>query len=176
MILIFGILAFALFSGVFRYNILYVIHPKSDTQGLLYYNTLHQLFVGIYVMELYLTGLFALVRDNKGNPACVGQTIFMGTSIGLTMVFQLFLSKSYSAPTRQMSLRVEPLGSKQILSELQSPEGMDTSADFSKYLSVPIPSVWIFAETSQMSLQDLYKVMGDMRSVNKVQIRELNSD
>ncbi|KAI4088489.1 MAG: hypothetical protein L6R37_008195 [Teloschistes peruensis] len=47
-------------------SMIFVIRPKYDTRGKVHQRALNQLFVGIYIMELYLVGLFALVRDEEG--------------------------------------------------------------------------------------------------------------
>lgn len=72
LILVFGATAFVLFSYVFRYHVLFVITPYLETDGLLYLVVLQQLFVGVYVMELYMVGLFTLVRDNNNQFVCGG--------------------------------------------------------------------------------------------------------
>ncbi|KAL8642315.1 MAG: hypothetical protein Q9228_000993 [Teloschistes exilis] len=95
LVLVFGGFAFAIFLGVFRNSMIFVIRPKSDTHGVLHQRALNQLFVGIYIMELYLVGLFALVRDEKGFSVCIAQAVLMAINLGLTMIFQYFLYASF---------------------------------------------------------------------------------
>ena len=59
------LIAFYMFWIAFRYNILYVTKLDSDTGGLLYPAALNQLFVGLYIFEVCLVGLFFLARDEN---------------------------------------------------------------------------------------------------------------
>ena len=63
LILVFNIIIYSTFLAVQRYNIFKMSRFDVDTGGLIYSKVINQLFVGLYVMELYLTGLFFLVRD-----------------------------------------------------------------------------------------------------------------
>lgn len=69
-ILVFNIITFCLFWFVYRYNTLYATGFRLDTGGLLFPRAINQLFVGLYVMELSLAGLFFLVRDESNFAAC----------------------------------------------------------------------------------------------------------
>ena len=100
--LVLSLIAFALFLLVFRYNILYVITSRFETDGLLYIKAPEQLFVGIYVMEIYCLGLFALVRDDMGRFVCPGQVGSMTVILRITVLFQCFLHRSYHPLTRQV--------------------------------------------------------------------------
>ncbi|KAI4157313.1 MAG: hypothetical protein LQ342_008383 [Letrouitia transgressa] len=95
LILVLAILTFGSFLAVQRYNILHVASFNTDTGGLIYFKALNQLFVGLYIMELYLVGLFFLVRDKDGQVACIGQGVAMVVSTGLTAAFQVALSQAY---------------------------------------------------------------------------------
>ncbi|KAL8765909.1 MAG: hypothetical protein Q9209_007152 [Squamulea sp. 1 TL-2023] len=100
--IVFGVIAFGLFLFVFRYSILFVIASYSETNGRLYLVALQQLFVGIYVMELYLVGLFALIRDSMDHFVCLGQVSLMVVIIGATAIFQHFLYKSFRPFAQQV--------------------------------------------------------------------------
>ncbi|KAL9609466.1 MAG: hypothetical protein Q9167_005772 [Letrouitia subvulpina] len=95
LILVLASLTFGSFLAVQRYNILHVASFNTDTGGLIYFKALNQLFVGLYVMELYLIGLFFLVRDKDGQIACTGQGVTMVISTGLTAAFQVALNQAY---------------------------------------------------------------------------------
>ena len=97
LILIFNIFAFALFYAVQRYNILNVSKSNLDTGGLVYPEALNQLFVGLYVMEIYLIGLFSLVRDGQNRAACPGQAIIMTIVALLTIVYQRIVNQGYQS-------------------------------------------------------------------------------
>ena len=46
-------------------------------------------------MELYLVGLFLLVRDDHHRSACVGQAVIMIIATAITAVFQLLLNEAF---------------------------------------------------------------------------------
>ncbi|KAL8644572.1 MAG: hypothetical protein Q9210_007186 [Variospora velana] len=81
--------------AVQRYNVLHVATFNTDTGGLAYIKGLFLLFLGLYFLEVYLVGLFFLVRDEKGKPACIGQGIAMVASIASTAVYHMFLKRAY---------------------------------------------------------------------------------
>lgn len=95
LILVFNIVTFSLFLVVQQYNILTVSRFDTDTGGLIYPKAIKQLFTGLYVMELYLVGLFFLVRDTQNRPACIGQATIMILVFFLTLVYQLLLTQAY---------------------------------------------------------------------------------
>lgn len=96
LILVFNIITFGLFLTVQQYNVLTVSRSDTDTGGLIYPKAIKQLFTGLYVMELYLVGLFLLIRDAQNKPACVGQAIIMTAVFFLTIVYQLLITQAYS--------------------------------------------------------------------------------
>ncbi|KUJ14413.1 DUF221-domain-containing protein [Mollisia scopiformis] len=95
LIILFAIITFTLFWIANRYNMLYVSRFKLDTGGLLYPRALNQTFVGLYIMELCLVGLFFLVRDENGDASCAPQGIIMIVSIVLTALYQVLLNWSF---------------------------------------------------------------------------------
>ena len=95
LILVLSILAFTSFWIVQRYNLLRVTSSSIDTGGLVYVKGLFQLFVGLYCMEVYLIGLFLLVRNEKNEATCIGQAIVLIIVMGLTATYHVFLQKAY---------------------------------------------------------------------------------
>ncbi len=72
---------------VFRYNLLYITVSRLNTRGLLYLTALNQLLTGVYVIELYIIGLFFLVRNNYNRATCVGQAVIIIIIIVITLAF-----------------------------------------------------------------------------------------
>jgi hypothetical protein len=68
LIMVFAIIIFTVLWLANRYCILYVFRHTEDTGSLLYPRAINQNFIGLYVMELCLIGLFFLVRDDKKTP------------------------------------------------------------------------------------------------------------
>lgn len=107
LILIFNIITFALFWFVYRYNTLYVTRFTLDTGGLLYPNAINCTFVGIYVLEIALIGLFFLVRDNNGDQACTGQAIGTIIMLILTAAYQILLNSAFRPLFRYLPITLE---------------------------------------------------------------------
>ncbi|KIV93973.1 hypothetical protein PV10_05141 [Exophiala mesophila] len=107
LILIFNIITFALFWFVYRFNTLYVVRFTRDTGGLLYPNAINTTFVGIYVMELALIGMFFLVRDENNDVACSGQAIATIVMLILTAAYQILLNNAFSPLFRYLPITLE---------------------------------------------------------------------
>ena len=101
LILVFNIITFSLFWFVFRYNTLYVTKFRHDTGGLLFPQAINHLFVGLYVMEIALIGLFFIqtgVDETTGEPiagACVPQGVIMIVVLIFTALFQWLLNRAF---------------------------------------------------------------------------------
>ena len=81
------------------YNFMFVFDFVTDTGGLAFPKAIQQTFVGVYFLELCLTGLFFLVRNPDGNGVpCKGQGILMVVLIVLTMTFQILAHRNVSFP------------------------------------------------------------------------------
>ncbi|KAL2438481.1 putative membrane protein C24H6.13 [Exophiala dermatitidis] len=107
LILLFNIVTFSLFWFVYRYNTLYVTRFTRDTGGLLYPNAINYTFVGVYVMEVALIGMFFLVRDDQGNVAGTGQAIGMIVILILTAGYQFLLNNAFSPLFRYLPITLE---------------------------------------------------------------------
>ncbi|KAJ5628700.1 hypothetical protein N7490_010928 [Penicillium lividum] len=107
LILVFNVITFGLFWFVYRYNTLYVTKFRFDTGGLLFPRAIHQLFTGLYVMEICLIGLFFLVRNEEGKAACKGQGIVMCFVLVLTIGYQILLSDAFGPLVRYLPITLE---------------------------------------------------------------------
>ena len=107
LILIFNIVTFTLFWFAYRYNTLYVTRFTMDTGGLLYPNAINYTYVGVYMMEVGLIGMFLLVRDENNNVACLGQAIGMVAILILTGIYQFLLNSAFSPLFRYLPITLE---------------------------------------------------------------------
>ena len=107
LILVFNIITFSLFWFVYRYNTLYVTRFTLDTGGLLFPNAINCTFVGVYVLEVALIGLFFLVRDDNGDVACEGQAIGTIIMLILTAIYQILLNNAFSPLFRYLPITLE---------------------------------------------------------------------
>lgn len=74
---------------------MYVYDLETDTGGLSFPTAVQQMFVGVYFLELCLTGLFFLVRNADGNGVpCKVQGILMIILLVLTILFQALVYHS----------------------------------------------------------------------------------
>ena len=85
-----------MFFTVQRYHLLNFSSFLFDTGGLVYPKAINQLFLGLYVMEIYLVGLFLLVRDEQGRVACVGQGSIMILVTMATVIYHFQLNKAFN--------------------------------------------------------------------------------
>ncbi len=107
LILLFNIITFSLFWFVYRYNTLYVTKFTRDTGGLLYPIAINYTFVGVYVMEVVLIGMFFLVRDDQNNTVCYGQGVGMIVILILTAIYQILLNGAFSPLFRYLPITLE---------------------------------------------------------------------
>jgi len=107
LIMVFAIVTFTVLWIANRYSMLYVYKHTEDTGGLLYPRAINQTFVGLYVMELCMIGLFFLVRDQKGNPACTPQAIIMIVVLVLTALFQILLNQAFGPLYEHLPISLE---------------------------------------------------------------------
>lgn len=83
----FATIGLYLFYLAYRYNILFVTDTNVDTRGLIYPRALRQLFVGVYVAEICMVGLFAC-------SVAIGPLILMIVFLIFTILFQASINKA----------------------------------------------------------------------------------
>ena len=123
LILVFNITTFALFLIVQQYNILNVLRFDTDTGGLIYPKAIKQLFTGLYVMEMYLTGLFFLVRNSQDQPACIGQAAIMLIVLVFTAIYHKILAQAYEPLLHHLPVMLGESTDKEVV---QSPSNGNT--------------------------------------------------
>ena len=113
LMLLFLLLTFSFFWFVYRYQTLYITRFTQDTGGLLFPRAINQLFVGLYVMELCLFGLFLLVQDvdpftgrPQGTP-CQGQAILIFLVFIFTIIYQILLNHSFGPLLQYLPITLE---------------------------------------------------------------------
>lgn len=104
---IFAIITFSLLWVANRYTMLYVNRLENDTGGVLYPRAINQTFIGLYIMEVCLIGLFFLVTNDKGEYACTTQAIIMIVVTILTVIYQFLLNYSFGPLFRYLPITFE---------------------------------------------------------------------
>ncbi|KAK9448960.1 uncharacterized protein V1518DRAFT_416805 [Limtongia smithiae] len=91
-----SLIAFSLFYISYRYQFIYCNYSPIDSSGLYFPRAIHQLFTGVYVMELCLIGLFFLVRDEELRASCTPHAVIMIIVLLVTVVYQNVLRQSFA--------------------------------------------------------------------------------
>lgn len=115
LILLFAAIGIFFFYFAYRYNFLYVYNTGVDTRGAVYPRALQHLFVGLYIAEVCLLGLFATRLSNVG---AIGPFVMMILLLIFTALFHIglngalqplidYLPKSLEAEERLSLLQVE---------------------------------------------------------------------
>lgn len=107
LISIFVIITFSLLWFAHRYSMLYVTRFEHDTGGVLYPRAINQTFTGLYFMELCMAGLFFIVEDDNKTNTCTPHGIVMLVVLGLTVLFQVLLNRSFSPLFRYLPITFE---------------------------------------------------------------------
>jgi hypothetical protein len=87
-ILVVGLVMFAVFLIVYSYQAIYVLDGDPQSPGLLYWEALHQIFVGIYTKDIFLIGLFAL--QNTVGPAMIATLLLGGVALTQSYIHRNF--------------------------------------------------------------------------------------
>ena len=87
LMLFWSTLGLGFFYLAYRYNILFVSDTQVDTRGLFYPRALKHLFVGVYIAEICMIGLFSVSK--AGGPAAL-----MAVFLIFTIIYHMTLSKS----------------------------------------------------------------------------------
>lgn len=96
LILPIGMIMFGLFLMVHSYQAIYVLETNKDTAGLLYWEALNHLFVGIYTMNLFLLGLF--IVQNALGPTIIAAFLIVGVAL-----VQSYVQKNFRPLMRYVS-------------------------------------------------------------------------
>jgi len=72
--LLFAAIGLYFFYCAYRYNMLYVYNMDVDTKGAVYPRALQQVFVGLYIAEVCLIGLFAMASGGPSQAPANGQS------------------------------------------------------------------------------------------------------
>lgn len=107
LIMVFNLIVFSLYWVTQRYNVLYVYRFKNDTGGLLFPKAINQLFVGVYVLEICLIGLFFLARNSKDNASAIPQAVIMIVVLVATIIFHWLLNGAFAPLFRYLPITLE---------------------------------------------------------------------
>ncbi|KAG2167160.1 hypothetical protein VTO58DRAFT_101270 [Aureobasidium pullulans] len=104
LVMVFNLIVFSIYWITQRYNALYVYQFRHDTGGLLFPRAINQLFVGLYIMEIAMIGLFfAFPGDDK----CTAQAIIMIVMLVATAIFQWLINDAFAPLFRYLPITLE---------------------------------------------------------------------
>ncbi|KAJ6595663.1 hypothetical protein DFH09DRAFT_1135267 [Mycena vulgaris] len=88
---------FFAFYQLYKYLFLWQFEqpPSSDTGGLFFPKAISHVFVGLYIQQICMVGLFLLARDQNNKPSAAPQGALMIVLIALTALFQMLINNSY---------------------------------------------------------------------------------
>ncbi|KAK6348675.1 hypothetical protein TWF718_006463 [Orbilia javanica] len=105
--LFFASMVFGLFWLVYRYNLLYVMDYQVDSGGLYFPKAINHLYMGLYIMEICMTGLFLLVRDENDEIFCLPHAIIMLVMFFLTIIFQRVMYTNFAPLLEYLPITLE---------------------------------------------------------------------
>lgn len=90
-------MGFSLFWFVYKYLFIYVMDlpAANETAGQFFPLAIQQVFVGVYIGQVFLAALFFFVQDAQGNQAAIAEGGLMIALIILTAIFHLILQRNY---------------------------------------------------------------------------------
>lgn len=106
MLLIAG-LAFFLFYIAYLYSMFYVSDFPNDSGGLAFSRAIYQSFIGIYLMEILMAGLFLLAQNERGSQSAIAQGILMCVLILITIGVHWTMCSSFDPLTYYLPVDVD---------------------------------------------------------------------
>lgn len=94
---LFALAGFALFWFVYKYLFIFVMDlpASSETGGLFFPKAISQMFIGLYIGEIFLAALFFLAQDESGSQSGVVHGILMIALILISIFFQKLVTKDF---------------------------------------------------------------------------------
>ncbi|KAG0149122.1 hypothetical protein CROQUDRAFT_74529 [Cronartium quercuum f. sp. fusiforme G11] len=98
---ILALLAFSVYWLAYKYLFLFTfdIPPAHETGGRFFPLAMNHVFIGLYVSQICLTGLFFLARNSNGEPSSIAEGSLMIILIVVTFFCHLLIRNSYAPLT-----------------------------------------------------------------------------
>ncbi|KAJ7754438.1 hypothetical protein B0H16DRAFT_744297 [Mycena metata] len=97
---------FFMFYQLYKYLFLWQFEQpaSSDTGGLFFPKAMTHIFVGLYIQQICMAGLFFLARDQNKKASSLPEGILMVILIVFTILFQMLINNSYGPLTHALPL------------------------------------------------------------------------
>lgn len=146
------LIAFSLFYIAYRYQFIFCTYNPVDSSGLYFPRAINHLFVGVYVMELCLIGLFFLVRDENNSASCTPQAIVMIVVFFITLGYQFILNRSFGPLLTYLPVSLEGRARLAFRAWLQKHNQDDNSPQTASKVTEPLLD----------STQNLYQTIDEL--------------
>ncbi|KAK6996370.1 kinase domain-containing protein [Favolaschia claudopus] len=137
-----GIACFAFFVFYHLYKYLLVwqfAQPRgSDSGGQFFPRAVGHIFVGLYIQQICMAGLFFLARDERNYPASAPQGVLISVLLVLTILFQHFINDSFGPLHHGLPLTLADSPRE----THGSGENWSRENDFHPIIPTPSPIAW----------------------------------
>lgn len=148
LVLGFAVIGLTFFWVAIKYEFLYVYDVPHDTKGRMYVRALQQVFVGLYLAELCMIGLFSLsLGDSSSKGRTLGPLILLVILLVITALYHLYLNR-----------RLHPLMKfipASVMQERMAPTDVDNTAYLQPCLTDPPPLLWIPKDKAGASKEEI---------------------
>jgi calcium permeable stress-gated cation channel len=123
---LFMLITFGLFWVVIKNNVLYCVRTGVvDGAGLFFPSAINQLFIGLYLMQICLVGLFFLVRDTRDKIACDVQGVIMAVVLVFTFLYHIWLFNHLGPLFKYAPVRLE-VESQALMADYEAKRSTET--------------------------------------------------
>lgn len=121
LVLLFAAVGLYLFYLAYRYNLLYVSNVDIDTKGRVYPRALQQIFVGLYIAEGCLIGLFAIATGSSRG--ALGPMVLMIIFLIFTILYHMALNTSLDPLIRYLPKSLEAEEQRLLHEDIEAEQG-----------------------------------------------------
>lgn len=82
--------------------------PATETGGLFYPKALGHIFVGLYIEQICMCGLFFLAQDANGNQSAIPEGAIMVVLIVITVLYHIVINSGYQPLVKFLPLSIAP--------------------------------------------------------------------
>lgn len=131
-----------------KYEFLYVYDVPHDTKGRMYARALQQVFVGLYLAELCMIGLFALdLGSDSSKGRTLGPLILIVILLVITALYHLYMNQ-----------RLQPLINylpATVMTERRAPPTVDPDVYLHPSITAPPPLLWVPKDKAGASAEEI---------------------
>lgn len=172
LVLLFAAIGLYLFYLAYRYNLMFVSNADIDTKGRVYPRALQHLFVGLYIAEVCLIGLFAIATGQS--VGALGPMILMIILLIFTALYHISLNTALSPLVNYLPKSLESEEQRLLEEDRTATDDREKGATFTQTNSDLDASAHREANFLQKFLRpDIYTDYATLRRLvpNEIEIR-----